>query len=43
VCRYFRYAQRETDIVLEALEERITKRLAEGGIVEPSQIGKNQG
>lgn len=49
-CRYFHYAQRETDIVLDALvrkteiirdqlgsagqviEERITKRLADGGI-----------
>jgi len=51
VCRYFRYEQREADIVLEALvrktetireqlgsvgqviEDRIAKRLAEGGIV----------
>jgi Helicase conserved C-terminal domain len=51
VCRYFRYDQREADIVLEALvrktetireqlgsvgqviEDRIAKRLAEGGIV----------
>ena len=50
ICRYFRYEQREADIVLEALvrktetireqlgsvgqviEDRITKRLAEGGI-----------
>ena len=55
VCRYFRYEQREADIVLEALvrktetireqlgsvgqviEDRITKRLAEGG------IGRGQG
>jgi hypothetical protein len=58
VCRYFRYAQRETDIVLEALvrkterirdqlgsadqviEERITKRLAEGGIVEAKNLAR---
>ena len=51
ICRYFRYEQREADIVLEALvrktetireqlgsvgqviEERIAKRLAEGGIL----------
>jgi hypothetical protein len=58
VCRYFRYAQRETDIVLDALvkkterirdqlgsagqviEERITKRLAEGGIVEARSLAR---
>jgi hypothetical protein len=58
VCRYFRYAQRETDIVLDALvrkterirdqlgsagqviEERITKRLAEGGIVEARNLAR---
>jgi hypothetical protein len=58
VCRYFHYAQRETDIVLEALvrkterirdqlgsagqviEERITKRLAEGGIVEARNLAR---
>jgi hypothetical protein len=57
-CRYFRYAQRETDIVLDALvrkterirdqlgsagqviEERITKRLAEGGIVEAKNLAR---
>jgi SNF2 family DNA or RNA helicase len=57
-CRYFRYAQRETDIVLDALvrkterirdelgsagqviEERITKRLAEGGIVEARNLAR---
>lgn len=55
LCRYFRYAQRETDIVLDALvwktetireelgsvgkviEDKIAKRLAEGG------IGKGEG
>src|SRR5258706_16327682 len=58
VCRYFRYAQRDADIVLEALvrkterirdqlgsagqviEERITKRLAEGGIVEAKNLAR---
>jgi ERCC4-related helicase len=58
VCRYFRYAQRETDIVLDALvrkterirdqlgsagqviEERITKRLAEGGIVGAKNLAR---
>ena len=57
-CRYFRYAQRETDIVLDALvrkterirdqlgsagqviEERIAKRLAEGGIVEAKNLAR---
>jgi len=56
VCRYFRYAQRETDVVLDALvrkterirdqlgsagsviEERITKRLAEDGIIEARNL-----
>jgi len=58
VCRYFRYAQRDTDVVLEALvrkterirdqlgsagqviEERITKRLAEGGIFEARNLAR---
>src|SRR5580704_904882 len=58
ICRYFRYAQRETDVVLDALvrkterirdqlgsagqviEERITKRLAEGGIVEAKNLAR---
>ena len=56
-CRYFRYEQREADIVLEALvrktetireqlgsvgqviEERIAKRLAEGGIAQGPSCG----
>jgi ERCC4-related helicase len=59
VCRYFRYAQRETDVVLDALvrkterirdqlgsagqviEERITKRLAQDGIVYGIVEAKN--
>jgi ERCC4-related helicase len=58
VCRYFRYAQRETDIVLHALvrktervrdqlgsagqviEERITRRLAQDGIVEAKNLAR---
>jgi ERCC4-related helicase len=58
VCRYFRYAQRDTDVVLDALvrkterirdqlgsagqviEERITKRLADGGIVEAKNLAR---
>src|SRR5579884_4294034 len=58
VCRYFRYAQRETDVVLDALvrkterirdqlgsagqviEERITKRLAENGIIEAKNLAR---
>jgi ERCC4-related helicase len=58
VCRYFRYAQRETDIVLDALvrkterirdqlgsagqviEERITRRLAQDGIVEAKNLAR---
>ena len=57
-CRYFRYAQRDADIVLDALvrkterirdqlgsagqviEERITKRLAEGGIVATKDLAR---
>ena len=56
-CRYFRYEQRETDIVLDALvwktetireelgsvgnviEDRITKRLSEGGIARGQGAG----
>ncbi len=59
VCRYFRYAQRETDVVLDALvrkterirdqlgsagqviEERITKRLAENGIIEAKNLARD--